>query len=183
MDIISLTSTAEPIPGWAITLISLIGSTVITPIIGLFLKRSFDNFFKKKEQEELDNKTRDDKLKELESQKEREERKNDMKEAIEEAVEPIKQDLAIIKKGTQAGLRHDLGLIADEWLVKGYCPRNVKVDFENLYNQYHQLGKNGVMDNTREAILALPESKPRTKSTTKSSTKPKKTTKKTTLDE
>ena len=94
-----------------------------------------------------------------------------MKEAIEEAVEPIKQDLAIIKKGTQAGLRHDLCLIADEWLIKGYCPRNVKVDFENLYNQYHQLGKNGVMDNTYQSILALPESKPRTRSTTKSSSK------------
>lgn len=171
MEILSLISTAETMPGWVIAIISLIGSTAITSIIGLFLKRSFDNFFKKKEQEELDNKTRDEKLKELELQKEREERKKDMKEAIEEAVEPIKQDLFVIKKGTQAGLRHDLCLMADEWLAKGYCPRNVKVDFENLYNQYHQLGKNGVMDTTYQAILALPESKPKTKSTTKKPTK------------
>lgn len=166
-----------------IPILSLVVSTLVTTVVGILIKRSFDKFFNKKEQEEEEKKNNEKKLKDFEISKEREERKNDMKEAIEEAVEPIKQDLAIIKKGTQAGLRHDLGLIADEWLVKGYCPRNVKVDFENLYNQYHQLGKNGVMDNTREAILALPESKPRTKSTTKSSTKPKKTTKKTTLDE
>lgn len=166
-----------------IPILSLVVSTLVTTVVGIFIKRSFDKFFSKKEQQEEERKNNEEKLRCFEVGEEREERKKDMREAIEEAVEPIKQDLAIIKKGTQAGLRHDLHLIADEWLIKGYCPRNVKVDFENLYNQYHQLGKNGVMDNTYQAILALPESKPRTRSTTKSSTKPKKTTKKTTLDE
>lgn len=155
--------------------------TLVTTVVSILIKRNFDKFFRRKEQEEEERKNNEEKLKEFEVGKEREERKKDMREAIEEAVEPIKEDLAIIKKGTQAGLRHDLHLIADEWLIKGYCPRNVKVDFESLYNQYHQLGKNGVMDNTYQSILALPESKPRTRSTTKSS--PKKTTKKTTLDE
>lgn len=165
------------------TILSLVVGVVsplITTVVGIFIKRSFNKFFNKKEQEEEERKNNEEKLRRFEVGEEREERKKDMREAIEEAVEPIKQDLAIIKKGTQAGLRHDLHLIADEWLVKGYCPRNVKVDFENLYNQYHQLGKNGVMDNTYQAILALPESKPRTRSTTKSSSK--KTTKKPTLD-
>lgn len=168
---------AMTLPAWAVTLLSLVVSTIITTVLSIVIKRSFDGYFKKKEIEELEQKEKDERLKELELQKEREQRKKDMKEAIEEAVEPIKQDLYILKKGTQAGLRHDLNLIADEWLIKGYCPRNVKVDFENLYNQYHQLGKNGVMENTHQAILALPESKPRAKSTTKSSSK------KTTLDE
>lgn len=163
-----------------IPILSLVVSTLVTTVIGILIKRSFDKFFNKKEQEEEEKKNNEKKLKDFEVSKEREERKKDMKEAIEEAVEPIKQDLYILKKGTQAGLRHDLCLIADEWLIKGYCPRNVKVDFENLYNQYHQLGKNGVMDNTYQSILALPESKPKTPRTKSS---PKKTTKKTTLDE
>ena len=150
-----------------IPILSLVVSTLVTTVVSILIKRNFDKFFSKKEQEEEERKNNEKKLRCFEVDKERAERKKDMREAIEEAVKPIKQDLYILKKGTQAGLRHDLDLMADEWLIKGYCPRNVKVDFENLYNQYHQLGKNGVMENTHQAILALPESKPRTKSTTK----------------
>jgi len=80
--------------------------------------------------------------------------------------------LEMIKKGTQAGLRYDLFMMADEWLAKGFCPRRIKSDFEHLYTQYHLLGKNGVMDSTYQAILALPESLPESK-------KKRKTTKKT----
>lgn len=171
----------EDIRDILILILSLVVPSVLTTVVSILIKRSFNKFFSKKEQEEEERKNNEKKLRCFEVDKERAERKKDMREAIEEAVEPIKEDLAIIKKGTQAGLRHDLHLIADEWLVKGYCPRNVKVDFESLYNQYHQLGKNGVMDNTYQSILALPESKPKTRGTTKSSSK--KTTKKTTLDE
>lgn len=157
-----------------VPIISLIISTVVTTTIGILIKRSFDKFFTKKQEEENRQKQRDEKLCEHETRQAREERKKDIREAIEEAVEPIKQDLIIIKKGTQAGLRHDLVLLADEWIIKGYCPREVKVDFENLYNQYHQLGKNGVMDNTYQEILSLPETKP--KRITKSTSRKAKTT-------
>ena len=162
--------------GWVIALISLAGSTVLTSIIGVIVKRSIDKFFDKKEKEEEEKKIRDDRLRELEAEKQRQERKEDVRVAIEEAVEPIKQDLAIIKKGTQAGLRHDLCLMADEWISRGYCPRNVKVDFDNLYTQYHMLGKNGVMDNTYQAILSLPDKLPKktSTSTAKKTTKTKK---------
>ena len=138
-------------------LITLAASTIITTIIGLLIKRSFNNFFKKRADAEEKQKNTADKLKGFEDQRDCESRKKDMKDAIEEAITPIKQDLAIVKKGIQAGLRHDLVQMADEWLPKGYCPRTVKIDFENEYNQYHALGKNGVMDNTYQAILDLPE--------------------------
>lgn len=168
---------------WLIILLSLVGSTFITTVVSLVTKRNFDNFFKKKEEEDAKQKCRDDRLKELELQKEREERNQDTRKIIQEVIEPlkiqftkemsgvkteiadVKQDTTIIKKGTQAGLRHDLCIMADEWLVKGYCPRDVKVDFENLYTQYHNLGKNGVMDSTFQAILELPDSKPPIKKT------------------
>ena len=156
---------------WLIALITVACSTIISTVVGLVIKRSFDKFFIKKEKEEKEKEEQIKRLKEFESQKEREEHKKDIREAIEEAIAPIKQDLSFIKKGTQAGLRHDLCLMADEWLVKGYCPRDVKVDFENLYTQYHNLGKNGVMDSTFQSMLALPDSKPKT--TRKTNTKKK----------
>lgn len=143
--------------------VSLLGTTILTSVVGILLKRSFDKYFQKrdKELEELS------KLREHKAREERETLKNDMKDAIEEAVKPIKEDLIMIKKGTQAGLRHDLAMMADEWLMKGYCPRNVKDDFDNIYIQYHQLGKNGVMDNIYHSILELPEIKPKPKKPTK----------------
>lgn len=129
--------------------------TALTAVIGILLKRSFDKFFQKRDKEiaELNQ------LRERQAIEERADFKQDMIKAIEDAVEPIKQDLIMIKRGTQAGLRHDLSMMADEWLTKGYCPRNVKDDFDNIYTQYHQLGRNGVMDNIYQSILALPEMK------------------------
>lgn len=49
----------------------------------------------------------------------------------------------------------------------GYCPTDEKADFENLYQSYHQLGKNGVMDANREKLLALPEAPKRKRSSKK----------------
>lgn len=153
----------DTMDGWLVTGISLIGSTIITTVVAILIKENFAKFFSKKEEEEKAIREQQERLKSLEIQKEREQRKEDIKEAIEEAVAPIKKDLEVLKKGTQSSLRHDLFLMADEWLAKGYCPRRVKSDFEHLYTQYHLLGKNGVMDNTYQAILALPEIEPERK--------------------
>lgn len=40
-------------------------------------------------------------------------------------------------------------------------------DFENMYQRYHQLGSNGIMDNVREQFLELPVSKPERNGTKK----------------
>ena len=65
----------------------------------------------------------------------------------------------ILKKGIQALLRHDLNEIYNEWYPRGYCPDDVKVDFQNMYEQYHSLGKNGVMNGKYNAIINLPSNK------------------------
>lgn len=162
-----LTESSPVIVEYVLIGIAFMLGIVIPTVVSLFTKRGFDKFFAKKERSEKEQKEMSDKVKTFEDARERNERKKDMREAIEESITPIKQDLLIIKKGTQAGLRHDLCTLADEWLSKGYCPRKVKEDFENLYTLYHLLGKNGVMDNTYQAILDLSET-------------PLKTTKKTT---
>lgn len=79
---------------------------------------------------------------------------------IREDLKTIHNDIQILKKGNQAGLRHNLLEIYKTWYVKGYCPQDIKDDFENQYQSYHNLGANGVMDVYREELLALPVVKP-----------------------
>jgi hypothetical protein len=162
--------------GWLVTIISIAGSTAITTFVATLISKSISRHFSRVEREETLRREQAEKLLVLESQRSKEEIKQDIKETIKELLEPMKKDLEIIKKGTQAGLRYDLFMMADEWLAKGFCPRRIKSDFEHLYTQYHLLGKNGVMDSTYQAILALPESLPEPK-------KKRKTTKKTEVTE
>jgi len=134
--------------GWLITLISIVFSTAITTFVAALINKSLSKHFSRVEKEEFQRREHADKL---------------LRDTIKELLEPMKKDLEIIKKGTQAGLRYDLFMMADEWLAKGFCPRRIKSDFEHLYTQYHLLGKNGVMDSTYQAILALPEALPEKK--------------------
>ena len=59
----------------------------------------------------------------------------------------------------QALLRNKLYEIYDYWILKEYAPTDVKENFENLYQKYHTLGKNGVMDEKHKAFMSLPDVK------------------------
>ena len=63
-----------------------------------------------------------------------------------------------IGSGIQALLRSSLYDLYDTWYEKGYAPRDIKANFENLYLWYHTLGKNGVMTRRYEKFLELPDS-------------------------
>lgn len=139
---------------------AMIVGIFIPTIITVVTQRKFSRYYAEKDRKEEEKKAEHEKLKVFEEQKAREELRKDMEDVVEKATKPIRQDLDIIKGGTQAGLRHDLYIMSDEWLSRGWCPRAVKIEFENIYNQYHSLGKNGVMDNTYQAILELPEQPP-----------------------
>lgn len=71
----------------------------------------------------------------------------------------IKKEIEAIKGGNQASLRHNLLEIYDYWNPKGYCPREYKNDFENLYKNYHKLGANGVMTSYYIRLKNLPDKK------------------------
>ena len=47
-------------------------------------------------------------------------------------------------------------------MPKKYAPTDAKENFENLYQRYHTLGKNGVMDEKRKAFMQLPDIKKKT---------------------
>ena len=72
--------------------------------------------------------------------------------------EGIDNDICI-KNGLQVILKNDLKVNYDSWLRKGYAPLDVKDDLERMYQVYHSLGANGVMDAHRDKFLALPTNK------------------------
>lgn len=65
--------------------------------------------------------------------------------------------------GLQAVLKDLLKIRYLEWIKRGYAPMDAKDDLEHMYNAYHGLGANGVMDSLRERFIKLPEEKPQGK--------------------
>lgn len=61
--------------------------------------------------------------------------------------------------GVQALLQDRLLQGYRHYTEKGYADFDDRQVMENLYTQYHALGKNGIMDGYRERFLALPVTK------------------------
>lgn len=61
-----------------------------------------------------------------------------------------------IKLGMQAILRDRLLQSYRYFSQKGYAEPDDRMNFENMYAQYHSLGANGVMDDVHNKFLALP---------------------------
>jgi hypothetical protein len=61
-----------------------------------------------------------------------------------------------LERGVQAILRDRLYQAYNHFTEKGYAPLYARENFENMYQQYHNLGKNGVMDDIRKKFLELP---------------------------
>ena len=63
-----------------------------------------------------------------------------------------------LELGVQALLRDRLIYQYEKYKARGYAPIYAKENFENLYEQYHKLGANGVMDAIHEEFKNLPAS-------------------------
>ena len=61
-----------------------------------------------------------------------------------------------VKKGVQALLRDRLIQGYKYYSEIGYADVNDRSNMENVYQQYHALGANGVMDDLRNKFLELP---------------------------
>ena len=61
-----------------------------------------------------------------------------------------------VQLGVQALLRDRLYSTYMRYSEKGYAPIYARENFENMYNQYHILGANGVMDDIYSKFMALP---------------------------
>lgn len=72
----------------------------------------------------------------------------------------MRQRQQALERGIQALLRNGLIQQHDAWISYGYAPVYIKDNFENMYQQYHSLGANGVMDTMYAEFMALPTSAP-----------------------
>ncbi len=64
-----------------------------------------------------------------------------------------------VQLGVQALLRDRLYQSYLHYQEKGYAPIYAKENFENMYNKYHNLGVNGVMDDIYRKFMDFPTDK------------------------
>lgn len=71
-------------------------------------------------------------------------------------VKKYNKNMKILMKAVQAQMRSNL--LKQYYLAKdrGYITSDDLDDWENLYQSYHSLGSNGVLDKRREELLAMP---------------------------
>lgn len=78
----------------------------------------------------------------------------------------LEEDMIKVKKGVQVSNRTDLEELSEKADKQGFLSAYDKQRFEATYQAYHNLGRNGIMDATRERILAMSETKQVKKKTT-----------------
>lgn len=64
-----------------------------------------------------------------------------------------------ICRGVQALLRNQLYGMYNKYYEKGFAPLWARENFENMYQQYHSLGANGVMNDIYSKFMDLPTEK------------------------
>ncbi len=64
-----------------------------------------------------------------------------------------------VKLGVQAMLRAQMISEYNKAKDKGYAPIYAKDNFQNMWDNYHNLGANGVMDGIKDQYLAMPNRK------------------------
>ena len=64
-----------------------------------------------------------------------------------------------VQRGVQALLRDRLIAEYNKYSEQGCAPIYARDNFDNMWTQYHNLGKNGVMDDIHDKFMALPTEK------------------------
>lgn len=67
-----------------------------------------------------------------------------------------KREKEFLNRGVQALLRDRLIQSCRAFLKKGYCTIEERDNIANMYEQYHNLGANGVIDELIKDVLELP---------------------------
>lgn len=117
-------------------LLSIIVSAIVSGIVGYAVKRSFDNYFlKKKEQEE----------------------------SKKEQMDRIENKLTSNSEGTVTLLRDRMKCLKDEYEERGYAKDGDKANWKELYDSYKNLGGNHFheyVDQWKLTIEKLPKVPP-----------------------
>ena len=70
--------------------------------------------------------------------------------------EKYTRQMKVLAKAQQAQMRSQLLEQYHKYMKDGYISEEHMEDWENQYQAYHSLGKNGILDNRRNALLKLP---------------------------
>lgn len=79
-----------------------------------------------------------------------------MEKRLVEKIGRIDKDLDLMKKTMQKDVRRSLRQDGNAFIKRGYATDLEKTEFDELYWSYHNLGKNGVVDNLHEQVMHLP---------------------------
>jgi len=154
-------------PDWLIGVIisgsTLIGTTIITSVIGIIIKRKFDKYFKKKDEaEEEDKKNREEaeKLKAEERQRKLEE---SIDKVVKEHTDPIDAELGRISdkldkvaEGTLDTLRDRILTSYYKCLDKGYRTSYDTENVNHMYKDYLALNGNSYVEECVEKFKKIP---------------------------
>lgn len=84
-------------------------------------------------------------------------KKLDMREEEKaQQMQSVLDTLELLKKANQMVLRDRLWQKCKAHLDEGYCPQDDKAQIRDMYEVYHALGKNGVMDRDVQCVYDLP---------------------------
>lgn len=81
------------------------------------------------------------------------------KKIINKRLDEQGKNIKSVMNGLQAELKNNLKIRYKKWIKLGYAPADAKEDLERIYQAYHKLGANGIMDKLRDEFLELPEDK------------------------
>lgn len=153
---------------WWQTLLMTAGTCFVTLFVTFIFNWFVNRPAKKKQEKEQESEKRKEELNEV---------KQELLKSIEDvrtekireraacqedhcALVKIVKDIQLTNKAQNAGLQSVLKDLLKirylEWIKKGYAPLDARDDLEKMYQAYHKLGANGVMDNMRKQFLDLP---------------------------
>jgi len=145
-------------PVWLTVFLALGGSALITLIVNTIWRHSAAKINRIKE---LEKKAEDDARHEEERrrQEEWEQKVLDLIHPLSVKLDEIQEELKLNKSATTTSLRTDLMLLRDRYRDLGYASRNDKAAWNQLYNDYKELGGNHFkeyVDQWKEEVNNLP---------------------------
>ena len=155
------------LPSWAIAVISLIGSTIVTTLVGLIIKQSFKKYLDKKEELDSESRRKDAELKMFHDEEKRQQHRADIAEGVTTAIKPldekinrIEETLTLDKAATVTTIRATLKSLRDKYVAQGFADVGDKATWEELYNNYKSMGGNHFkeyVDSWRIDVKNLPK--------------------------
>lgn len=144
-------------PQWVVTILTSGACTLLTVIITFIFNGIINLPKQKKKKEAEEEQKRQDLLAKFDKvlAKSNDAIKDELN-ALQARDKIFEDDLKLLKRGLQASLKNDLKNRYEDWIGKGYAPIDAKDDLEGMYQAYHGLWQNGVMDAMRAEFLALP---------------------------